>query len=401
MYTKLETLCVHGDIHAQPDANRSISYPIYQTASFSHIKPGHNQSGFDYSRESTPTRSYLEETLASLEGAAHALAFSSGMAAISVCFEAFKPGDHILCTDDLYGGAVRLFKLISEKNGYEIEYTDTRDADNIKQKIRPNTKAIYIETPSNPMLHVTDIRRTAEIAHENGALLIVDNTFLSPYFQNPLSLGADIVVHSGSKFLAGHNDTICGFLCVADPERAKKYRLLAKTTGATLSPFDSWLVLRGIKTLALRIKKQEENAGRLACWLKEREEVSEVVYLGLPEHEGHELNKKQARGFGSMISFKVKNEEIALKLLKNVKLITFAESLGGVESLLTYPKVQTHPDVPEEVRLRLGIDETLLRLSVGIEDAGDLIEDLKQAFNKTDEGYAIKETKPCHTTSTH
>ena len=382
MYNKFETLCVHGDIHAQPDANRSISYPIYQTASFSHIKLGHNQSGFDYSRESNPTRSYLEETLASLEGAADALAFSSGMAAISVCFEAFKPGDHIICTDDLYGGAVRLFKLISEKNGYEIEYVDTGDEERIKEKIRPETRAIYVETPSNPMLHVTDIRRTAEIAHENNALLIVDNTFLSPYFQNPLALGADIVVHSGSKFLAGHNDTICGFLCTADEERAKNYRLLAKTTGATLAPFDSWLVLRGIKTLALCQRKQEENAGRLTCWLKEREEVEEVFYLGLPEHKGYELNKKQARGFGSMISFKVRSGEIALKLLENVRLITFAESLGGVESLLTYPKVQTHPDVPENVRQKLGIDEKLLRLSVGIEDAEDLINDLRQAFEK-------------------
>ncbi|MBP3238766.1 MAG: PLP-dependent transferase [Lachnospiraceae bacterium] len=382
MYNKFETLCVHGDVHRQPDANRSISYPIYQTASFSHIKLGHNQSGFDYSRESNPTRSYLEETLASLEGAADALAFSSGMAAISVCFEAFKPGDHIICTDDLYGGAVRLFKLISEKNGYEIEYVDTRDEERIKEKIRPETRAIYVETPSNPMLHVTDIRRTAEIAHANNALLIVDNTFLSPYFQNPLALGADIVVHSGSKFLAGHNDTICGFLCTADEERAKNYRLLAKTTGAALAPFDSWLVLRGIKTLALRQRKQEENAGRLACWLKEREEVEEVFYLGLPEHKGYELNKKQARGFGSMISFKVRSGEIALKLLENVRLITFAESLGGVESLLTYPKVQTHPDVPENVRQKLGIDEKLLRLSVGIEDAEDLINDLRQAFEK-------------------
>ena len=382
MYNKFETLCVHGDVHRQPDANRSISDPIYQTASFSHIKLGHNQSGFDYSRESNPTRSYLEETLASLEGAADALAFSSGMAAISVCFEAFKPGDHIICTDDLYGGAVRLFKLISEKNGYEIEYVDTRDEERIKEKIRPETRAIYVETPSNPMLHVTDIRRTAEIAHANNALLIVDNTFLSPYFQNPLALGADIVVHSGSKFLAGHNDTICGFLCTADEERAKNYRLLAKTTGAALAPFDSWLVLRGIKTLALRQRKQEENAGRLACWLKEREEVEEVFYLGLPEHKGYELNKKQARGFGSMISFKVRSGEIALKLLENVRLITFAESLGGVESLLTYPKVQTHPDVPENVRQKLGIDEKLLRLSVGIEDAEDLINDLRQAFEK-------------------
>ncbi len=382
MYNKFETLCVHGDVHRQPDANRAISYPIYQTASFSHIKPGHNQSGFDYSRESNPTRSYLEETLASLEGAADALAFSSGMAAISVCFEAFKPGDHIICTDDLYGGAVRLFKLISEKNGYEIEYVDTGDEERIKEKIRPETRAIYVETPSNPMLHVTNIRRTAEIAHENNALLIVDNTFLSPYFQNPLALGADIVVHSGSKFLAGHNDTICGFLCTADEERAKNYRLLAKTTGAALAPFDSWLVLRGIKTLALRQRKQEENAGRLACWLKEREEVEEVFYLGLPEHKGYELNKKQARGFGSMISFKVRSGEIALKLLENVRLITFAESLGGVESLLTYPKVQTHPDVPESVRQKLGIDEKLLRLSVGIEDAEDLINDLRQAFEK-------------------
>ncbi|MGM9680358.1 MAG: trans-sulfuration enzyme family protein [Eubacteriales bacterium] len=386
MKYSLETRCIHGEGHKAEDGNRAVSYPIYQTASFSHIKPGHNASGFDYSRESNPTRAYLEETLSSLEGAADTVAFSSGMAAISTCFELFKPGDHIICTDDLYGGVVRLIHLIGEKNGLLVDFADTRDLSVLEAAFRPNTKAVYIETPSNPMMHITDIRGCAKIAKAHGALLIVDNTFLSPYFQNPLSLGADIVVHSGTKFIGGHNDTVCGFLCSGNEELGKKFRLLSKTTGATLDPFDSWLILRGLKTLPVRMERHEQNAKLLANWLCRQPLVKQVYYAGLPGHPGAELNASQARGAGSMISFVVDSKETALRILHKVSLIVFAESLGGTESLLTYPIVQTHPDVPDEARQKLGITDCLLRLSVGLENPDDLIADLAKAMEEDENG---------------
>ena len=354
--------------------------PIYQTASFSHIKPGHNGSGFDYTRESNPTRSHLEETVASLEEAADAIAFTSGMAAIAACFELFAPGDHIVCSDDLYGGVVRLFRNIEEKNGLQIDAVDTTDLNRVAAALRPNTRAIYVETPSNPMMHVTDLRGCAALARAHGALLIVDNTFLSPCFQTPLALGADIVIHSGTKFLGGHNDTISGFLCAATQELADRLRLTAKTVGSTLAPFDSWLILRGLKTLAVRMEYQQKSALTLAKWLQQQPKVRKVYYVGLPEHPGYAINASQARGSGSMLSFAVDSEATALQILAKVRLITFAESLGGTESLLTYPMVQTHPDVPQEMREHLGITETLLRLSVGLENVDDLIADLQQAM---------------------
>lgn len=381
MKNKLETRCVHGDLYAAiEDANRSISFPIYQTASFSHIKPGHNVSGFDYTRESNPTRTRLEQTVSALEGAAGTAAFSSGMAAISAVFELFVPGDHVICSEDLYGGAIRLHNLISAKNGVTVDNLDTADLMVLTAAIQPETRAIYLETPTNPMMNITDLRAVSVIAKAHGLLLIVDNTFLSPYFQNPLELGADIVIHSGSKFLAGHNDTISGFVCVKDSALAQKIHLLSKTTGGALAPFDSWLVMRGLKTLAVRMERQQENAVRAAQWLKTHLKVSQVLYPGLPEHPGYEINKSQARGAGSMISFRVDSAETALRALKRVRLITFAESLGGTESLLTYPTIQTHPDVPLEMRERLGITDTLLRLSVGLEQIDDIIADLAQAL---------------------
>ncbi len=383
MKYSLETRCIHGENHCAKDGNRSVVYPIYQTASFSHIKPGHNASGFDYTRESNPTRSYLEETMSSLESAVDTVAFSSGMAAISTCFEYFKPGDHIICTDDLYGGVVRLIHLISEKNGLSVDFVDTRNLSALQLAFKSNTKAVYIETPSNPMMHVTDIRACAEIADSHNALLIVDNTFLSPYFQNPLKLGADIVIHSGTKFIGGHNDTVCGFLCSGNAELADIFRLLSKTTGATLNPFDSWLILRGLKTLPVRMKRHEQNARIIAEWLLNQPVVKEVYYVGLPDHPGAALNASQARGAGSMISFTVDSKETALRILHKVSLITFAESLGGTETLLTYPIVQTHPDVPADTRIKLGITDCLLRLSVGLEDADDLIADLTQAMSNS------------------
>ena len=363
MSYEADTKCIHGEGHKNKDANCAISYPIYQTASFSHLTPGHNPNGFDYSRESNPTRAYLEETISSLEYAYDSIAFASGMAAIATAFELFRPGDHIILGEDLYGGVVRLLKQISEKNGYDIEYVDTGDIDALKKAVRPDTRAVYFETPTNPMMHVTDIRKVAKVAHEAGALVIVDNTFMTPYYQNPIKEGADIVVHSGTKYLSGHNDTICGFLCVATKEVSERFRLLAKTTGATLGPFECWLTLRGLKTLALRMERHKSNAEAVRDWLKSRKEVENVYYAG-----------------SGMISFSVCNAEKAVSILKNIKLITFAESLGGTESLLTYPSVQTHPDVPDEQKEKLGITDRLLRLSVGIENPKDIIEDLKQAF---------------------
>lgn len=383
MNERFETRCIHGDpAAALKDENRAISFPIYQTASFGHIKPGHNDSGFDYTRESNPTRQRLEEVVSSLEGAAGTTAFSSGMAAITACFELFSPGDRIICSADLYGGVIRLHKLICVKNGLGIDYVDTRNLQAIESAITPYTKAIYVETPSNPMMNITDLRECAKLAHAHNLLLIADNTFLSPYLQNPFDYGADIVVHSGSKFLSGHNDTIAGFLCSEDPEMSEKIHLLSKTTGGVLSPFDSWLVMRGIKTLAVRMERQQQNAVIIADWLLAQKKVKKVYYPGLKSHPGYEINAGQARGGGSMISFDVDNKETALKMLERVRLITFAESLGGTESLLTYPALQTHPDVPKEIREHLGITETLLRLSVGLENAEDIILDLKQALEE-------------------
>jgi cystathionine gamma-synthase len=304
------------------------------------------------------------------------------MAAISACFELFRPGDHVVCSEDLYGGVIRLHNIVSGKNGVTADYVDTSDLNAVKGAIQPNTKALYIETPSNPMMNITDLRACAKLAKEHGLLLIVDNTFLSPYLQNPIALGADIVLHSGSKFLSGHNDTISGFLCSANQALADRIRLIAKTTGGTLAPFDCWLVLRGLKTLAVRMERQQENAKAVAQWLARQPQVRQVFYAGLPDHPGCAINASQARGAGSMISFRADTVETAQRVLEKVRLITFAESLGGTESLITYPMVQTHPDVPQAMREHLGITDTLLRLSVGLEHVEDIIADLEQALKE-------------------
>ena len=381
MAHEFETRCVHGNFEpTYSDAVRSVSFPIYQSATFGHVEIGHTQ--FNYTRQDNPTRLRVEETVAALEEAVDAVAFGSGMAAIAAVFEMFAPGDHIICSEDLYGGTTRLFNSISAKNGMAVDFVDTTDLSLVRAALRPETKAIFIETPSNPMMNVTDIRGCAEIAHEARALLIVDNTFLSPRFQQPLKLGADIVVHSGSKFLSGHNDTICGFVALSTRALAERVRLIGKTTGGMLAPFDSWLVLRGIKTLSLRMECAQENAMQLSELLKSNPHVTKVYYPGDPEHPGFERNRSQASGFGAMLSFRVDSRDTALRVLRKVKVITFAESLGGTESLITYPLTQTHTDVPEEMRNRLGIDETLLRLSVGIENAGDLLRDLEQALEE-------------------
>ena len=380
MEKKLDTLCIHGADHRFPDGRDSISVPIYQTATFAHPDLGHSPDRFYYTRLTNPTRNHLEETVSALEGAADTVAFATGMAAIAAVFELFSPGDRIVCSADLYGGTVLLFDLVSRKNGLVLDFVDTTDEAALAAALESGAKGIYIETPSNPMMNVTDIALCADYAKKAGALLIVDNTFLSPYFQNPIALGADLVVHSGTKYLGGHNDTLAGFVCAADTAVAEKIRKISSATGGNLAPFDSWLMIRGIKTLAVRMERAQENAITIAKWLKNHPKVTGVHYVGLPEHPGYAVNAKQSRGSGAMLSFAVDSHETALKVLANVKIITFAESLGGPESLITLPVTQTHADVPEEERLKLGITDSLLRLSVGLENVQDLIADLAQAI---------------------
>lgn len=380
MSLSIESRCIHLEGDDRASRFGAVSFPIYQTATFAHPALGES-TGYDYSRVQNPTRQQLEKTVASLEQGTDAVAFSSGMAAILAVMELFAPGDHIVTEADLYGGTPRLFHTVSEPRG--ITFTSVSFSDGIGRAaaaIRPETKALYIETPTNPMMNVTDIRAAAELAHAHGALLIVDNTFLSPYLQNPLALGADIVVHSGTKYLSGHNDTLAGFAVVKDAALAARLREISKTIGANLAPFDSWLLLRGIQTLAVRMDRAEENALALAEWLKLQPQVTRVIYPGLPEHPGHALMQRQARGFGAMLTFEVHDKRDVPVLLKTVKLIRFAESLGGTESLLTYPITQTHADVAPEVLATNGLTDRILRLSVGIENVNDLIADLAQAF---------------------
>ena len=381
----IETKCLHLESETEDKDEKaaclhygSLSFPIYQTATYAH--PGVGKStGFDYSRLQNPTREQLEKILCQLEHGTDAFALSTGMAAITLFMEIFKPGDHLIVDSDLYGGTIRLFDNVSVKNG--IKFTRANcSSDNIESLINPATKAIYVETPTNPMMNVTDITAVAEIAHKYGLLLVVDNTFMSPYFQNPLDLGADVVIHSGTKFLAGHNDTLAGFIISRNQEINEKLRFLIKTTGSGLAPFDSWLLLRGIKTLAVRMEKAQANAAKIAEWLKLQPAVTKVIYPGLPEHPGYKIMKKQSRGFGAMVTFRLNSVEKALSVLEKVHLIKYAESLGGVETLITYPTTQTHADVPEELRLKNGITPETLRLSVGIESAEDLIKDLEEAL---------------------
>ena len=379
MSYEIETRCLYGDgISFDKEQTGAISFPIYQTATFAHKGVGRS-TGYDYSRLQNPTREHLEQVVASLEGGKAAFAFSSGMAAITAFFENFEPGDHIIADEDLYGGSIRLFDNISKKNGIKITRRNLITED-IEKDITLSTKAIFFETPTNPMMNVIDIEKYAEIARIHHLLLVVDNTFLSPYFQNPLSLGADVVIHSGTKFLAGHNDTLSGFVVTNNDEIAERMAFILKTVGSGLAPFDSWLVLRGIKTLPLRMERQQKNALLLADWLRKNEKVKKVYYPGFEDSPGHEVMKKQARGFGSMITFEVDSKETAYSILENVRLIHFAESLGGVETLITYPVTQTHADVPEEIRLKNGITDSILRLSVGVENGKDLIAEFERVF---------------------
>lgn len=375
----VDTKVVHGNKSYEENTG-AISFPIYQSATFRH--PNFNEStGYDYSRQQNPTREEVERVVANLEQGIRGFGFSSGMAAITTLLTLFKPKDHIIVSEDLYGGTYRIFEEVFKNYGLKFTYVDTSNLESVKEVIQENTVAIYIETPSNPMMRVTDIKGVSVIAQEINALLIVDNTFLTPYYQRPLELGGDIVVHSGTKYLGGHNDTLAGFLVVKDERLASQIELLQMTLGAVLSPFDSWLIIRGIKTLGVRLEKQQENALQIAKWLQKHKNVEKVYYIGLKGHPGYEVNYKQSSGFGGMISFTVKDPSMVESILRNIKLIMYAESLGGVETLITYPLKQTHAAIPEEIRNKLGVDDKLIRLSVGIENVLDLIEDLDQALN--------------------
>lgn len=376
----IRTRCIHGS-NKKYDNTGAISVPIFQSATFAH--PGVEMStGFDYSRLQNPTREHLERTVAELEKGVDAMAFCSGMAAISAVMELFAPGDHIIASDDLYGGSHRLFFQLCTRRGMSFSLANTSFADLVEAALLPETKAIFVETPTNPMMQISDLAAISRIAKHHGLLLIVDNTFLTPYCQRPLELGADIVVHSGTKYLGGHNDTIAGLLVTGSEELSERMRFIFKTTGACLSPFDSWLLIRGIKTLAVRMDRQQETALHIAQWLLEQPKVIAVHYPGLPDHPGHATAKAQSTGFGAMISFEVDNSDTARQILSRVALIQFAESLGGVESLITYPLLQTHADIPEVQREAKGITSQLLRLSVGLEAAADLCSDLQQALEE-------------------
>ena len=379
------TRAVHG-YGAVADGTGSINQPIYQTATFAH--PGlHRSTGFAYSRCGNPTVLELEDTIAMLEGGCKALAFCSGMAAISCVVKQFSAGDVVLVSDDLYGGTHRLFQdVYAARYGIEFRSVDFSDLAAVDAACAEaahtdgRLKAFFVETPTNPMMKVADLRALAERAHAHRALLIVDNTFLTSYFQRPLELGADLVVYSGTKYLCGHNDVICGFLVIRDEKLIERTFMDYMSEGDALSPFDAWLMLRSLKTLPLRLDAQQGNALALCEFLKTHPRVTNVLYVGDPDHPAFELSRRQASGFGAMISFYVDSPMRAERVLERVKVITFAESLGGVESLITYPCVQTHGSVPAEIRERLGITDTLLRLSVGIEDVTDLMNDLDQAL---------------------
>ena len=375
---KPDTACIHAFKPNEPTGGLSV--PIYPASTYRHGSEGFpDTQNYVYSRIQNPTREIVEKTVAALEGGIEGYAFSTGLAAISTVMELFEAGDHIIATEDLFGGTIRLIKMMLEKRGLIFDFVDTGDINAVKAALRPSTKAVYLEIPTNPMMDITDITAVKESIPDD-VLIIVDNTFSTPYFLNPLALGADIVIHSGTKYLGGHSDTTAGFAVIGDIGLNEKLRKLHVTIGACLSPFDSFLILRGIKTLAIRMEKAQENAMTLAKWLSSHPKVIKVQYPGLPYHKGHEIMKKQARGFGAMLSFETDTVETANNILRHTKLIAYAESLGCVNSLITIPATCTHEDLPEEERLAKGITDKLMRFSVGIENAQDLIDDLRQAM---------------------
>ena len=361
----------------------SISVPIYQTSTFVQDAPGENK-GYDYARSNNPTRAVLEKIIAELEGGAAGYAFASGLAAIDAVVKLLESGDEILAVDDIYGGAFRLFTHIYAKFGITVNYVDTTDAVNVVDAITPKTKLVWLETPTNPTLKISDIEAIAKIAKQNGAWLCVDNTFASPALQQPINLGADIVVHSATKYLGGHSDLIAGLVVTKTQELGDKIKFIQNASGAILSPHDSWLVIRGVETLHLRVKEHSRNAQIVAEYLQKHPAVSEVFYPGLKTHFNHDIAAKQQSGFGGIVSFTLKQdtEDAAKKVVTGTKYFKLAESLGGVKSLLCHPATMTHRSIPSKKRKTAGVADSLIRLSVGLEDAEDLIKDIEQALNK-------------------
>lgn len=376
---KQNTLLAQAGSHWDKQTG-AVSMPLYASAIYRHPKLGQS-TGFDYSRTANPTRSVLQDILAQLESGAGAAAFASGLAAIDAVLHLFKPGDHLLVTEDLYGGTIRLLDQIYAQYGLKITYVDTSDADKVASAFAQHQfQGVFIEIPTNPLLKVADLHQIVALSKKQNALVIVDNTFLTPVLCKPLDLGADIVVHSATKYLSGHNDLIGGAVISKDPKIAERIIYFQNSIGAILSPNDCWMLIRSLKTLAVRLKRQEENALAVAQFLTTQKRVTKVFYPGLPDNPGHDLLKKQSSGFGAMISIEVDEPDLVPRILEEIKVFFFAESLGGTESLITFPAVQTHFDIPEEERNRLGITNRLLRISIGLEDAEDLIADLKHVL---------------------
>jgi len=366
----------------EPDpATGAIVVPIYQTSTFVQEELGRHK-GYEYARTSNPTRAALERNLAALERSRFGFAFASGMAAINAVMSLYKAGDHIVAGHNLYGGTFRLFERVLRDSGLSFTYANTCRLEEVENAFRPNTRMLYIETPTNPIMEITDVAAAARLAHEHKAILAVDNTFMSPYFQRPLELGADIVIHSTTKYLNGHSDGVGGAVILNDAELATRLKFIQNAAGAILGPFDSWLVLRGVKTLAVRMERHNSNGLAVAHHLETHPKVEKVYYPGLPSHPQHELAKKQMTGSGGMLAFETGSLENARTVLKSVRLCSLAESLGGVETLISHPATMTHAIVPPEERRRLGITDGLVRISVGIEDVEDIITDLDQALAK-------------------
>lgn len=376
----IQTKLIHGGISEDPTTG-AVSVPIYQTSTYRQDGVGQPKQ-YEYSRSGNPTRFALEELIADLEGGVRGFAFSSGLSGIHAVFSLFQAGDHILLGDDVYGGTFRLFDKVLTKNGLEYTIIDTSNLDKIEQSIKPNTKALYLETPSNPLLKITDLEKSATLAHQHGLIVIADNTFATPYFQRPLDLGSDIVVHSGTKYLGGHSDVVAGLVTSNHNDLADQIGFYKNAIGAVLGPQDSWLLQRGIKTLSVRMEEHQKNAFVVADFLFSHPAVEKVYYPGLPDHELHGVAKQQMSGFSGMISFTLKNEESAIPFVESLQIFTLAESLGGVESLVEIPSVMTHASIPKEKREEAGIKDGLIRLSVGIEYGQDLINDLAQAFDR-------------------
>ncbi len=373
------TLAIHHGQEPDP-ATGSVTVPIYPTSTFAQQELGKHK-GYEYARVSNPTRTRLEQNLAALENAASAHVFSSGMAAVTALTQCFlKQGDHLLCGHNVYGGVPRLFNQVLANYGIEFSYVDTSDLDAVKKAMRRNTKIVWVETPTNPLMVLTDIREVARIAHGGGAELVVDNTFMSPYFQRPLDLGADMVMHSTTKFLNGHSDGLGGVIAATKPVHAEKLAFMQKAAGAILSPFECWLVLRGVKTLAVRMVKHDENGRAIADFLRNHRKVKKVLYPGFADHPQHALARRQMTGFGSMITFETGSLRNAKKMLAKVRVCILGESLGGVETLISHPATMTHAALGEKGRKQIGLTDGMVRISVGIEDIEDLLADLDQAL---------------------